>query len=146
MLIFRCFYCKLWTYFTPCSSVSIVNFEQVNASWGCYLRVTIHTYWNNGLNDLKTFSPPEVVQTVHLYSMNARALHPWWYNCNYRDLNRAMIREEGYHLSYIWSWCAEKKKNTSYTEAFFRRCSSKWVLLKISQISREDTRIWAYFK
>ena len=24
---------KLWTYFTPCSSVSIVNFEQVNANW-----------------------------------------------------------------------------------------------------------------
>ena len=23
-----------WTYFTPCSSVSIVNFEQVNANWG----------------------------------------------------------------------------------------------------------------
>ena len=22
------------TYFTPCSSVSIVNFEQVNAGWG----------------------------------------------------------------------------------------------------------------
>ena len=22
-----------WTYFTPCSSVSIVNFEQVNTSW-----------------------------------------------------------------------------------------------------------------
>ena len=124
MLIFRCFYCKLWTYFTPCSSVSIVNFEQVNASWGCYLRVTIHTYWNNGLNDLKTFSPPEVVQTVHLYSMNARALHPWWYNCNYRDLNRAMIREEGYHLSYIWSWCAEKKKHLLYgsicSEMFFK--------------------------
>ena len=26
-------YCKLWTYFTPCSSVSIFNFELVNA--GC---------------------------------------------------------------------------------------------------------------
>ena len=23
------------TYFTPCSSVSIVNFEQVNAGWDC---------------------------------------------------------------------------------------------------------------
>ena len=26
-----CLYCWLWTYFRPCSSVSIVNFEQVNA-------------------------------------------------------------------------------------------------------------------
>ena len=24
---------ELWTYLTPCSSVSIVNFEQVNAGW-----------------------------------------------------------------------------------------------------------------
>ena len=27
-------YCQLKTYFTPCSSVSIVNFDQVNAGWG----------------------------------------------------------------------------------------------------------------
>ena len=26
-------YCYLWTYFTPCSSVSIVNFEHVIAGW-----------------------------------------------------------------------------------------------------------------
>ena len=30
---FWCLYCKLWTYFIPCSSVFIVNFEQVNAGW-----------------------------------------------------------------------------------------------------------------
>ena len=30
---FWCLYCQLWTYFTPCSTVSIVNFEQVNADW-----------------------------------------------------------------------------------------------------------------
>ena len=28
-----CLYCLLWTYFTPCSDVCIVNFEQVNAVW-----------------------------------------------------------------------------------------------------------------
>ena len=32
--LFWCVYCSLLTYFTPCSSVSIVNFEQVNAGWG----------------------------------------------------------------------------------------------------------------
>ena len=26
-------YFTLWTYFTPCSTVSVVNFEQVNADW-----------------------------------------------------------------------------------------------------------------
>ena len=30
---FWCLYCYLWTYFTPFSSVSIVNFEEVNAGW-----------------------------------------------------------------------------------------------------------------
>ena len=25
--------CQLWTYFTPCSSASIVNFEQENSDW-----------------------------------------------------------------------------------------------------------------
>ena len=28
-----CLYCKLWIYFTPCSSVFIVNFEHVIAGW-----------------------------------------------------------------------------------------------------------------
>ena len=30
---FWCFYCQLWTYFTPFSSVSVVDFKQVNVSW-----------------------------------------------------------------------------------------------------------------
>ena len=35
---FCCFYSYLWTYFTPFSSVSIVNFEQVNVSWASFER------------------------------------------------------------------------------------------------------------
>ena len=30
---FWCLYCYFWTYFIYCSSVSIVDFEQINASW-----------------------------------------------------------------------------------------------------------------
>ena len=26
-------YCQPWTYFKPCSSIPIANFEQVNAGW-----------------------------------------------------------------------------------------------------------------
>ena len=33
MASFWCFYWELWTYFTPCSSVFIVNFENVIADW-----------------------------------------------------------------------------------------------------------------
>ena len=29
----RQIYCLLWTYFTPCSSLSIVNFGQINTDW-----------------------------------------------------------------------------------------------------------------
>ena len=29
MASLRCLYCLLWTYFTPCSSISIVNFEHI---------------------------------------------------------------------------------------------------------------------
>ena len=30
---FWCFYCQLWTYFTPFSGVSLADFEQVHVSW-----------------------------------------------------------------------------------------------------------------
>ena len=33
MASFWCLYCLLWTYFTPCSRVSIVNCEHVIADW-----------------------------------------------------------------------------------------------------------------
>ena len=49
MMSFWCFYWKLWTYFTPFSSVSIVEFEQVNVNWEVSYndRNTIHPkYWN----------------------------------------------------------------------------------------------------
>ena len=36
---FWCLYCYLRTYFTPCSSVSIVNFEQVNAGLFLYTQL-----------------------------------------------------------------------------------------------------------
>ena len=46
-------HCSLWTYFTPCSSVSIVNIEHVNAGldcWThcikCYLLRFFSTRWN----------------------------------------------------------------------------------------------------
>ena len=38
------FYCKLWTYFTVCSSVSIVKFEQVNAGWDD-IAINYNTFW-----------------------------------------------------------------------------------------------------
>ena len=36
------FYCSLWTYFTPFSSVSIVHFEQANVSWAISMKSDMH--------------------------------------------------------------------------------------------------------
>ena len=46
-----CLYWKIWTFFTPCSSVSIVNFEQLNA--GCDIRFFAI---NHGRADTLTYS------------------------------------------------------------------------------------------
>ena len=41
MTSFWCFHCKLWTYFTPFSSVSIVNFQHVIA--GCDINKQLYS-------------------------------------------------------------------------------------------------------
>ena len=33
LLLLWYLYCQLWTYFTPCSTISIVKFEQANVGW-----------------------------------------------------------------------------------------------------------------
>ena len=33
MTLFWCLYCKLWTYFTPSTSVSIFDIEQIDVFW-----------------------------------------------------------------------------------------------------------------
>ena len=40
---FWCLYCQLWTLLTPCSSVSIVNFEHVIADW------VVEKAWQRGV-------------------------------------------------------------------------------------------------
>ena len=42
--------CKLWTYFTPCSSVSIVNFEHVIAGWEVSLPLIAYIESSEWLN------------------------------------------------------------------------------------------------
>ena len=47
MASFWCLYCSLWTYFALCSSVFIVNFEEVNAGWeNTFGHLRILDYWN----------------------------------------------------------------------------------------------------
>ena len=39
-MLFRCLYCCLWVYFTPCICVSIVNFVQVTVSKKVFIHNT----------------------------------------------------------------------------------------------------------
>ena len=56
---------ELWTYFTPCSSVSIVNFEQVNAGWEYTKRLT--HFW-------LMFSPSYTRVASHFWNKNSRTI------------------------------------------------------------------------
>ena len=48
---FRCFYCWLWTYFTVFSSISIVDFKQVNVSGKLIIRdLELFIHINNDLH------------------------------------------------------------------------------------------------
>ena len=42
--LFWCFYCSLWTYCTPISRFSIVNFEQINVSGASFFRSFIYPF------------------------------------------------------------------------------------------------------
>ena len=69
MASFWCFCCYLWTYSTPCSSVFIVNFEQINA--GC-------VRWSDvplALSNLAVYTSPD----LYTYSTLKNTIN--WYLC-----------------------------------------------------------------
>ena len=57
--LFWCLYCQTWTDFTHSSGVTIIDFEQVNASWDC-MKLSLHPsnvdYFVPNLNWLKFFN------------------------------------------------------------------------------------------
>ena len=66
------------TYFTPCSSVSIANFEQVNAGWGTYqvnptfdmhVRLAVQVHISTVSKILLVYVPPEAAETAHFCSV-----------------------------------------------------------------------------
>ena len=55
---FWCLYCLLWTYFTTCSSIFMVNFEHVIAGWvGSFL---LHEFFLIVICKLGTISPWDI--------------------------------------------------------------------------------------
>ena len=47
---------------SPCSSVSIVNFEQVNAGWANFILCMLHDF--NSFNSYKIFIEAATIQSV----------------------------------------------------------------------------------
>ena len=75
---FWCLYCELWTDFTRCSSVSIVNFEQVNAGWArgkdTYpVQTNLKDYYNN----IIISRPRDFGKTFNPFSARASVNQMW---------------------------------------------------------------------
>ena len=82
---FWCFCCGLWTYFTPFSSVSIIEFQQVNGSWGIVTEST-----NSSSYFSPTFSNPYFVEIlIILASLLYKCVYRFAFNsreaCHYRN-------------------------------------------------------------
>ena len=105
---FWCFDYKLWTYFTPCSGVSILNFEQAYADWVNFCR---KNYWGSS----RSFY-------VHLFK-DLRITPSWITFVNHQTSWLVYANE--------FSWIIQS------SEAAVRRCSVKKMFWEISQNSLE---------
>ena len=79
MASFWCLYYQLWTYFTACSSVSIVNFEHAIAGWErAHNNPLVNKYWYV-LNNTLIFDSPIMVFVIvlHFYDKASKALIIW---------------------------------------------------------------------
>ena len=70
-----CLYCQLWTYFTPCSIVSIFNFEQVNAGFDNFkqwflVNFCSSAFSGNTLLFMKTGKPVPLTIRVQTFYAN----------------------------------------------------------------------------
>ena len=74
MVSFWCRYCERRTYFTPCSSVSIVNFEQVNAGWvlGSNLQMSCFAFASKCPNPLQPRKMCEICSKSTLKKLERR--------------------------------------------------------------------------
>ena len=70
MASFWYLYCYLWTYFTPCSCVSIVNFEHVIPGW---LQIILQNDNKGTLSDLYS-KPCQASKMKHF----AKAVNGFW--------------------------------------------------------------------
>ena len=111
-----CFYCLLWTYFTPFSSISVVDFEQVNISWDsnktsfCSMLFSI---WNDKVLQLIAHTTP--------YSLKYRKA------LNRKNALSEAILHSGY-ISVLQFTGVDTKTKVFPLRFYVKRCLSKSVV------------------
>ena len=88
---FWCLYCYLWTYFTPCSSVSIVNYEHIIAGWVAHRIISIglkcksfrvNSIAVSSILKRNSFNINQVTCQANNISKRLCRLHDFLYICN----------------------------------------------------------------
>ena len=74
---------ELWTYFIPCSSVSIVNFEHVNADWESRLFIKANYFFVFFWKKQLSTGPMDgaislMISDSHMNSMEKKNVSFWW--------------------------------------------------------------------
>ena len=71
MRSFWCLYCWLWTYFTHFSSLSLVNFEEVNFCWNISIFTELIPIFSLTTLQFYVYSNDKILSTV-LYSTHCK--------------------------------------------------------------------------
>ena len=128
---FWCLYCYLWTYFTLCSTVSIVNFEHVIADWvlePCEENSTkqdpenfvanIHVLKFNKKNTRKSC---DIYSKLTIKAVLVSLLLPWTYFISFSSVSVVDFKETFAGLGRKHCWTSANKKNyatLSYTTLY----------------------------
>ena len=122
---FCCFYCKLWTYFTPCSSPSIVNLELANAGW-----VKI-VFWNISQNSQENSSNGVFFLTKNDSIVGVFLWISWYFS--EQLIHRIFLDNCFYNLSCIWgTWAVAAINRMAFGRRIFWQCESFKTYLFIS--------------
>ena len=89
----RCEICsKLWTYFTPCSSVFIVNFEYVTACWD---------------NTISTVRPHKLTEIINSSNLLSNFQSDYYKQCLWGNID--IVKQEE------WKWVNTYLKDCNLT-------------------------------
>ena len=124
-----CFYCKLWTYFTPfSSSVSIVDFEQINVSWETTIKLSIYII--------------ALICWLHIVFGSLGTLHEYSVKSQWK--NQSTLNQcKNTKAIYIWNLPKLQCENTEVTCTFSQSPvavlkNSCWEFLQNSQENTYD--------